>query len=183
MSANYPSSLSDAKWDRLQRFLPSRSARGSSAATASAPSSTLFCTSYARGVPGAISQAIFHLGKRSTTTCGNHVAPASGRTSGASCETPNVGVWGGILIRAQRLWMPNRSRSSRSRRASAALMHTRRQLPLLVSCRLFLALLPLVLWGEEEHQRAIVRELKALLYRYWEPISWQGRARWRRGRV
>jgi len=45
-----------------------------------------------------------------------------------------------------------------------------RQLPLLVSYRLFLALLPLVLRGDEEHQRAIVRELKAMLYRYWEPI-------------
>src|SRR6266700_4000956 len=45
-----------------------------------------------------------------------------------------------------------------------------RQLPLLVSYRLFLALLPLVLQGAEEEQRAIVRELKAVLYRYWEPI-------------
>ncbi len=45
-----------------------------------------------------------------------------------------------------------------------------RQLPLLVSYRLFLALLPLVLQGAEEEQWAIVRELKAVLYRYWEPI-------------
>src|SRR2546423_104794 len=45
-----------------------------------------------------------------------------------------------------------------------------RQLPLLVSYRLFLALLPLALQGDEELQRAIVREMKAVLYRYWEPI-------------
>ena len=45
-----------------------------------------------------------------------------------------------------------------------------RHLPLLVSYRLFLALLPLALQGDEEHQRAIVREMKAVLYRYWEPI-------------
>ncbi len=45
-----------------------------------------------------------------------------------------------------------------------------RELLLLVSYRLFLALLPLVLQGAEEEQRAIVRELKAVLYRYWEPI-------------
>jgi len=45
-----------------------------------------------------------------------------------------------------------------------------RQLPLLVSYRLFLALLPLALQGAEEEQRAIVRELKAVLYRYWKPI-------------
>jgi AcrR family transcriptional regulator len=45
-----------------------------------------------------------------------------------------------------------------------------RKLPLLVSYRLFLALLPLALQGDEDHQQAIVRELKAVLYRYWEPI-------------
>ena len=45
-----------------------------------------------------------------------------------------------------------------------------RRLPLLVSYRLFLALLPLVLQGDEEHQHAIVREMKVVLYRYWEPI-------------
>ncbi len=45
-----------------------------------------------------------------------------------------------------------------------------RQLPLLVSYRLFLALLPLALQGDEEHQRAIVREMKGVLYRYLEPI-------------
>jgi AcrR family transcriptional regulator len=45
-----------------------------------------------------------------------------------------------------------------------------RKLPLLVSYRVFLALLPLVLQGAEDEQRAIVRELKAVLYRYWEPI-------------
>jgi AcrR family transcriptional regulator len=45
-----------------------------------------------------------------------------------------------------------------------------RELPLLVSYRVFLALLPLVLQGAEEEQRAIIRELKAVLYRYWEPI-------------
>ncbi len=46
-----------------------------------------------------------------------------------------------------------------------------RRLPLLVSYRLFLALLPLALHGDEESTRsAIVRELKIVLYRYWEPI-------------
>ena len=39
----------------------------------------------------------------------------------------------------------------------------------LVSYRLFLALLPLALAGPEEDQQAIVREMKAVLYRYWEP--------------
>jgi AcrR family transcriptional regulator len=46
----------------------------------------------------------------------------------------------------------------------------KRQLPLLVSYRLFLALLPLALSGDGEQQRAIVREMKVVLYRYWEPI-------------
>ncbi len=45
-----------------------------------------------------------------------------------------------------------------------------RRLPLLVSYRLFLALLPLTLEGDEEQRRAIVREMKAALYRYLEPI-------------
>jgi AcrR family transcriptional regulator len=45
-----------------------------------------------------------------------------------------------------------------------------RRLPLLVSYRLFLALVPLVLRGDEEDQHAIVREMKVVLYRYWEPI-------------
>ena len=45
-----------------------------------------------------------------------------------------------------------------------------RRLPGLVSYRLFLALLPLALQGDEEQQRAVARELKAVLYRYWEPI-------------
>ena len=40
----------------------------------------------------------------------------------------------------------------------------------LVSHRLFVALLPLVLGGRGEGQEAIVRELKTVLYRYWEPI-------------
>ena len=45
-----------------------------------------------------------------------------------------------------------------------------RRLPLLVSYRLFFALLPLVLQGDGEQERAIVREMKVVLYRYWEPI-------------
>ena len=45
-----------------------------------------------------------------------------------------------------------------------------RRLPLLVSYRLFFALLPLVLQGDEEQRRAIVQEMKVFLYRYWEPI-------------
>ena len=45
-----------------------------------------------------------------------------------------------------------------------------RRLPLLISYRLFLALLPLILQGDEEQQRAIVHEMKVVFYRYWEPI-------------
>jgi AcrR family transcriptional regulator len=45
-----------------------------------------------------------------------------------------------------------------------------RQMPLLVSYRLFLALLPLALQGDEEQQKAIVHEMKVVLYRYLEPI-------------
>ncbi len=45
-----------------------------------------------------------------------------------------------------------------------------RHLPLLVSYRLFLALLPLALQDDEEHSGAIVREMKVVLSRYWEPI-------------
>jgi AcrR family transcriptional regulator len=45
-----------------------------------------------------------------------------------------------------------------------------RQVPLLVSYRLFLALLPLVLHSDEQRQAAIVKEMKVMLYRYWEPL-------------
>lgn len=45
-----------------------------------------------------------------------------------------------------------------------------RRLPLLVSYRLFFALLPLVIKGDGEQERAIVSEMKVVLYRYWEPI-------------
>jgi len=45
-----------------------------------------------------------------------------------------------------------------------------RRLPVLVSYRLFLALLPLALEGYGEPQQAVVRELKAVLLRYWGPI-------------
>jgi AcrR family transcriptional regulator len=45
-----------------------------------------------------------------------------------------------------------------------------RRLPLLVSYRLFVALLPLALQGDEEHQQAIVREMKVVLYRYLKPM-------------
>ena len=45
-----------------------------------------------------------------------------------------------------------------------------RRLPLLVSYRLFLALLPLVLQGDEEQQRTIVREIKDVLYGYVNPL-------------
>lgn len=38
----------------------------------------------------------------------------------------------------------------------------------LISYRLFLALLPLAIAGDD--QEAVVRELKAVLFRYWEPI-------------
>lgn len=48
--------------------------------------------------------------------------------------------------------------------------HEQRHLPLLVSYRLFLALLPLALADDGEQQHVIVREMKVVLYRYWEPI-------------
>ena len=51
-----------------------------------------------------------------------------------------------------------------------------RRLPLLVSYRLFLALLPLALQGDEERQKAIVHEMKVVLYRYLEPIVSEQRA-------
>lgn len=45
-----------------------------------------------------------------------------------------------------------------------------RQLPLLVSYRVFLSLLPLALQGDQEQQKAIAQEMKAVLSRYLEPI-------------
>ncbi len=45
-----------------------------------------------------------------------------------------------------------------------------RQMPLLVSYRLFLALLPLAIQGDEEQQKVIVHEMKVVLYRYLETI-------------
>ena len=51
-----------------------------------------------------------------------------------------------------------------------------RHLPLLISYRLFLALLPLALQGDEERQKAIVHEMKVVLYRYLEPIVSEQRA-------
>ena len=48
--------------------------------------------------------------------------------------------------------------------------HEQRRLPLLVSYRLFLALLPVALRGDKETQSAMVGEMKVVLYRYWEPI-------------
>ncbi len=50
-----------------------------------------------------------------------------------------------------------------------------RRLPLLISYRLFFALLPLVIQGDGEQERAIVREMKIVLYRYWEPIMGEQR--------
>jgi AcrR family transcriptional regulator len=45
----------------------------------------------------------------------------------------------------------------------------------LVTYRIFLALLPLVLESQGDRQQALVRELKAVLYRYWaETIAAQG---------
>lgn len=51
-----------------------------------------------------------------------------------------------------------------------------RQLPLLVSYRLFLALLPLALRGDQGQQKAIAQEMKAVLYRYLEPMMSEQRA-------
>lgn len=41
----------------------------------------------------------------------------------------------------------------------------------LVSYRIFLALFPLTLDGPEEDRQAITRELKVILYRYWEGVA------------
>ena len=51
-----------------------------------------------------------------------------------------------------------------------------RHLPLLITYRLFLALLPLALQGDEEQQKTIVHEMKMVLYRYLEPIVSKKRA-------
>ena len=51
-----------------------------------------------------------------------------------------------------------------------------RHLPLLITYRLFLALLPLALQGDEEQQKTIVHEMKMVLYRYLEPIVSKQRA-------
>jgi len=45
-----------------------------------------------------------------------------------------------------------------------------RHLPLLISYRLFFALLPLILQEDGEQPHAVVREMKVCLYRYWTPI-------------
>lgn len=45
-----------------------------------------------------------------------------------------------------------------------------RRLPLLISHRLFLALLPLILQGNSEQKRILIQEMKIVLYRYWKPI-------------
>jgi AcrR family transcriptional regulator len=45
-----------------------------------------------------------------------------------------------------------------------------RRLHGLISYRLFLALLPLAIAGEDDDQQAVVREMKAVLCRYWEPV-------------
>lgn len=44
-----------------------------------------------------------------------------------------------------------------------------RRLRGLISYRLFIAILPLVLGAEGDDQDAIVREMKTMMYRYWEP--------------
>ena len=46
-----------------------------------------------------------------------------------------------------------------------------RRLRGLVSYRLFLALLPLALEGPEDDREAVVGEMKAVLFRYWEPST------------
>jgi len=51
-----------------------------------------------------------------------------------------------------------------------------RHLQLLITYRLFLALLPLALQGDEEQQKTIVHEMKMVLYRYLEPIVSKQRA-------
>lgn len=40
----------------------------------------------------------------------------------------------------------------------------------LVAYRLFLAVLPLAL-GDDKDQQAMVREMKTMMYRYWEPAA------------
>lgn len=45
-----------------------------------------------------------------------------------------------------------------------------RSLPLLVSYRIFLALLPLIIQGESEGQSAVIQELKRVLTTYWGAI-------------
>jgi AcrR family transcriptional regulator len=66
----------------------------------------------------------------------------------------------GLLARMDALFVARWPQSTREQR----------RLPILVSYRLFLALLPLALESNGEQQQATVREMKAVLYRYWKPI-------------
>lgn len=45
-----------------------------------------------------------------------------------------------------------------------------RRLPVLVGQRVFVALLPLAMKGDVEQRDAVVRELKAVAFRYWAPL-------------
>jgi len=51
-----------------------------------------------------------------------------------------------------------------------------RRLPLLIAYRIFLALLPLVLQGNGEQQRSIVREMKGILFLYFESVVYRQKA-------
>ena len=66
----------------------------------------------------------------------------------------------GLLARQDAMWAALWAQSDSEQR----------RLPLTVAYRIFLALLPLVLQGEEEQQRAVVGEIKRILFLYMESI-------------
>ena len=93
-------------------------------------------------------------------TCPGYLALELGATLSSSLALALADLHQGILALQDALLAAYWPESTREQR----------YLPLLVSYRLFLALLPLALHGDEEQQRAIVHEMKVVLYGYLEPI-------------
>jgi len=92
--------------------------------------------------------------------CPGYLALELGATSSSALARVLADLQQGLQARLDALMAAYWPQSTREQR----------HLPLLISYRLFLAFLPLALQGDEEHRRAIVREMKVVLYRYWEPM-------------
>lgn len=92
--------------------------------------------------------------------CPGYLALELGSTLSSSLALVLADLHQGLLARQDALLAAYWPQSIREQRS----------LPLLVSYRLFLALLPLALRGDEKHQKAIVREMKVVLSGYLEPI-------------